>query len=238
MPVSVNVSVDAKKTLAQLNRIQKSQWPFALALALTNTAKDGQVAVQLQSRLSFNLRSEFITRGIRIKPAQKSDIVRFGLAISDVHTAERISTFMPVHEPGGTRLPVARGRGQDKGRSIAYPGKDLPSSYRTGRGAIKERWKPANLLKGYRTGARGKSQGKQIRVGKKSQGRAFIIRTGKGTPLIVRRRGGGRELERLYVLFPEAKIKPRWKFEDSVIRAVRRDFPGRLEQAMKIALKG
>jgi len=239
MPMEINVSVDAKKTLAQLDRLKRSQWPFALALALTNVAKDGQVAAQLQTRLAFKLRSDFVPRGIRITPAQKSDIQRFGLAMSDVHTAERISSFMPIHEVGGMRRPVAKGTGRDKGRSLAYPGEDLPSSYRTGRGAVKERWRPSTLLRGSYTGARGKSKGKQIRVGRKSQGKAFVIRTSSGTPIVVRRASSSSyPLQRLYVFFPEAKINRRWGFEDSVVEAVKRDFPGRLRQALERATAG
>lgn len=237
MAFEISVEPDARKCLAQLNRIERSQWPFALAMALTNVAKDGQVAVQLQTRLAFALRNQFVPRGVRITPAQKSDIQRFGLAMSDVHTAERISSFMPVHETGGKRRPVAAGAGSDKGRSLAYPGKELPASYRTGSGRIKERWRPSALLRGYYTGARGKSKGKQIRVGRKSQGKAFIIRSATGVPIVVRRAGpGAYPLQRLYVFFPEAKIKPVWRFEDTVVTAVKRDFPGRLRQAMQKAL--
>lgn len=240
MPFAIDVSVDAKRTLAQMDRLKRDQFPFALALALTQVAKDGQVAVQLHTRLAFKLRSKFVPGGVRIKPAQKADVRRYGLATSDVHTAERISGFMPVHEVGGTRTPVAKGRGRDRGKAIAIPARDLESrNFRTSTGKIRKRWAPATLLKNYGKMPRAGTGRKVVKVSRGGRkGTPFIIRgKGSGVPMIVRRRGKSKyPLELLYIFSERATYRPTWDFADEVEKAVRRDFANRLERAMHQAI--
>jgi hypothetical protein len=243
-PIDVATVVKtAKKTLEQLDKFALQQWPFALALALTRTAQMAQDAVQQKTRMQFGLHTQFIPRGVRTQAASKSDIRTFGLAEANVHTASRIASFMPVHELGGSRTPVAGGKGNDKGKSIALPAYDLESKrFRTSTGKIAKRWKPSELLKNYnsRAGA-GVGGQKVVRVSRGGRkGKPFIIRgRGSGVPMIVRRRGkSAYPLELLYIFSRRATYKPVWDFAEEVDRAVDAHFVDNLTRAVGQALAG
>ncbi len=243
-PIDVATVVrTAKRTLAELDKFALQQWPFALALALTRTAQMAQDAVQQRTRMQFGLHTQFIPRGVRTQAASKSDIRTFGLAEANVHTASRIASFMPVHELGGSRSPVAGGTGNDKGKSIALPAQDLENrKFRTSTGKISKRWKPSELLKDYNSRASSGSKGQKVvrvsRGGRK--GKPFIIRgRGSGVPMIVRRRGkAAYPLELLYIFSQRATYKPTWEFAEEVGRAVDAHFVDNLTRAVVQAIGG
>jgi hypothetical protein len=229
----VTVVRTAKKTLEQLDKFALQQWPFALALALTRTAQMGQDAVQQKTRMQFGLHTQFVPRGVRTQAASKSDIRTFGLAEANVHTAQRIADFMPVHELGGTRTPVAGGSGTDKGKSIALPAYDLEDKkFRTATGKIAKRWKPSTLLKDYTKRTSGTKVVAVSRGGRK--GKPFIIRgRASGVPMIVRRRGKSQyPLELLYIFSRRATYKPVWDFAEEVERTVDAHFVDNLTRAV------
>jgi hypothetical protein len=216
MPAAVYVDFDAKGTVRQLNSLAKREFPFALAAATTDTAKDGQAVVIAGGRAAFELRSgEFIPRGVRITPARKSDVKQFGFAQADVHTAPRISSFMPHHVRGERRTP--------RKKKMAVPGPDLPKGYRTARGKVRRRYKPEELLKDWKgqyTGGRGSGRSKQ-----RGKGKAFVASTRAGKPFIGRRAGRGRSpLEILWWLVDEAQIKPEWEWVEPIGGVVQAKF--------------
>jgi hypothetical protein len=102
------------------------QIPFAMALALTRTAKLAQADVIEKLPDSFEIRTPWIAKGIRVKPARKSDLA----AGAEVWTKDR---FLALHLEGGDRVPFspgkdavpsegARPRKRDLTRKRVYPG--------------------------------------------------------------------------------------------------------------------
>jgi len=222
-----------RDTIRDLNRIERVQLPFVLAKTLTQTARGAAQAGRIRTRKAFDLHGEFIPKGIRFRPASKSDLLRFGFIESDVHTAERISTFMPIHERGGIRKPTA-GAGRDKGRAFAIPGEDLRErSFRTRSGRVRKRWRPGTLLQGYSR----KRAERGPRSGRTNRRKAFVRRGRGGVPLVLRRRGPKRyPLERLYIFEPQVKIDADWGLEQAVRRYVGFAFTRKFERNMKDAV--
>lgn len=226
-----------KDTIKDLNYIQRQQLPFVLAKTLTETARGAAQAVQQVTRREFELHTEFIPRGIRIKPAKKEDLVRFGFIEADVHTAPRISTFMPIHETGGTRRPFpGRGGMRDSGRSLAMPGESLRTrKFKTATGRVRKRWKPGELLKQYNT-TRGNRTVK--RSGRGGRRLAFLVRTKRGDVMVLRRKSRKRyPLERLYYFDSFADFKSVWNFEPTVRRYVSFAFLQKFERNMRAAVR-
>lgn len=218
----ITLSVDADAALKQMRIIAGDQFPFAIARGLTELAKLGQIAVQVKTRQTFKLHGEFIPKGIRIRPAKKTDVKSTGIGTSAVFTAPKISGFMPGHETGEVRSPFAGGA-NDRGKFIAIPGRDLKTkAFKTGSGRVRKRWRPAELLKNYDRVGRGHGAKVQqvSRGGRK--GKPFIIHgRNSGVPMIVRRRGKSQfPLELLYIFSERATIKPVWDFEERVQETV------------------
>jgi len=63
--------LDPKQAAAKLAKIAE-QKQFSAIVALTMTAKDGQVAAKAELAKQFTLRNTWTERGVRVKPATKS----------------------------------------------------------------------------------------------------------------------------------------------------------------------
>lgn len=207
--VRIDFNVDEVKR--SLKWLAKSQFPFAYARTLTDTARACKQAVGIQARRVFKLHGEFIPRSIRIQAARKSDVVRMGFAEAAVFTGHKLDGWIGLQEWGGTKTPFAS-RARDKGRSLALPTRDLSKmSYKTKTGRIKKRLKPSTLLKNFR----GSSSYGKIRVREKGTAtkKAFIVRARDGTPMIVRRKTRSQyPLQILYTFEKKGKVKPKWGF--------------------------
>ena len=70
----VNIRVLAEETMKGLSELEKQQFPFALAKTLTDLALGSAEAVRARTRAIFELKTEFIPKGIGIKPATKGDV--------------------------------------------------------------------------------------------------------------------------------------------------------------------
>lgn len=187
-------------------------------------AQKAAEAIRQKTRRTFDLKTEFIPKGIGIQSAKKAD-VKMGRASSAVFTKPLISGFMPVHEEGGTRKPTAHSGAGDKGRVLTIPSEQLETkSYRTKSGAVKKRYKPSTLLQQKKGGGRKKL--------------AFVIRgSHSGVPIIARRRTKERyPLEILYVFSRRAKYRPVWEFEDTVRASVYQTFRRTFEMNLQAAV--
>jgi len=220
--ISVRVDINVRDTMRALDGVEKQQFPFAYASALTRTAIRCSMAVKKQTRKQFKLHSEFIPRGVLIQPAKKNEIKQFGSSEAAVYTSRKITPFMARHETGGVRTP--------QGSVLAIPGIGLQSmpegKWRTKRGRVKMKYQPKRLLSGTnRKGARSK---------KSLSKKAFVI-PGRGSrvPLLMQRvsSGAGHKgrrdpgLKLLYVFDNEATIKSTWGFEETVRRVVPKVWP-------------
>jgi hypothetical protein len=203
----MNVQVKSDKTLKAMKLFNAKQFPFAYAKALTETAEAGVQAGRQRTRDEFDLHTEFVPKGIAKQSAKKADVKR-GRATAVVFTKDRISSFMPIHEYGGTRKPAAT-KQHDKGRRLTIPGKGLPKTADTKTGKRKKRWIPSHLL--HESNAKRKP---------------FIVRgKNSGMPVIVRRISKQPyPLEVLYVMARRAGYGRTWHLEDAVRGSVEKKF--------------
>lgn len=214
----VRIDFNYRKELAKFKGMEREQFPFAVSLALTKTAIQSQKIVQKETREKFKLHTMFIPSNIRIIPAKKKDLIRYGFAEAYVHTTEKVA-FMTIHEEGGVKTP--------RGRALSLPSEGLGHNYRTASGKIKTGMRPAALLKRMNANA---GTGRKKRSGGKP---APFIRKG----MILVRQGEGRyPLKVLYKFETKAQIKPRWEFEDSVRIVAGNYFAHNLKESMKFAI--
>jgi hypothetical protein len=231
----VIIKVISEETRRQLTAIEKEQFPFALAKTLTDVANMAVIAVQKRTRQEYDLKTEFIPKGIGRTVAKKKDIKTTGVGTTVIYTKPIISGWMPIHEVGGQRKPVASGSG-DKGVSLTIPAQDLlKRAYMTSTGAVKKQYKAKVLLLNYKMRNVSHSGGLIRHSVGGRKGKAFIIR-GKGSNvgMIVRRKGKRRyPLEILYIFSRRARYRPTWRFEKTVEHIVDRRF----EMMLKVNLR-
>ena len=121
-----------KKTARWLDDVGKKQLPFAIALALTKTAKDVQTAELKHLHSRFTIRNRWPERGpyaVKITPATKKRM------FSTVFTK---ADWMPLHETGGTKTP--------EGNHLAIP----TSNVKRGKaGKVSKGQRPRNLKRSF-----------------------------------------------------------------------------------------
>jgi hypothetical protein len=220
-------------------RIVGSEYPEKVVEGIAEVAENGRDQARTVTRQKFNLHSEYIPRGIKSipsTPGQKKAAQRAIKRYSDMEAAvflrpardpKKSLDFMVPHEVSGEKVP------HGKSDLLAVPTTNLKgrSGFTTPRGKVRNRWKPATLLKhfedrgsSYDTNQR-TTTNKGRKLGPKKKrlpGTAFLIGGKAGTMMIARRKTkrGDRNLEFLYSLVPRAKIKERWKFEPTIYNTV------------------
>lgn len=125
----IRIQVNADAVARGLDNAAKKQLPFAIAKALTLTAKAAQADVIAHLGDTLTIRNAWISKGIRIKPATKRTLT------AEIGSRDR---FMALQAQGGERagkgsgavaVPVAARR--DKAaitRPGKWPGKILDNS--------------------------------------------------------------------------------------------------------------
>lgn len=188
----IEITVDPTKALAQLDRDEKQQIPFALSRAINSTALDVQRAGRNRFRSVFTLRRpDWADRSMKIKQfATKRNPVAI-IGIESPGNAQR-SDILAKFETDTQKVP--------RGRSLAIPvGANVK---RNNKDIITKAQRPAayNFHK----------QGNRI-VGDR---RTFIIRKPDGSGLILQRKGRGRRSQTfaLYILAKRARLVPDLKF--------------------------
>ena len=126
---------------------------------------------------------------------------------------------MPKHEYGAVIDPEKGGGDNDLGKYFAIPGKGLRKlQYMTSGGQVRNRYKPATLLRAFN----------DKKVDKKVHGykrQPFIIRQQSGTGLIVKRAGDkSYPLEVLYFMIKQLVYLPKWEFHKTVQTYVEQNF--------------
>ncbi|GAA0599197.1 hypothetical protein GCM10009099_40360 [Caenispirillum bisanense] len=102
--MKIGFRFDNREAIRQLRQLPK-QTQFAVALALTRTAKDAQAEVIKSLGQKFTIRTAWVSKGIRIKPATKQKLEAVVFSKDD---------FMALQETGGEK--TAR-----DGKAIARP---------------------------------------------------------------------------------------------------------------------
>lgn len=97
----IRVISDIERLTRMLDDAGERQVPFAIARALTMTARDAQTDVRAELPKRFTLRNNWVSSGIRIEPAKK------GIPIAVVGSLE---PFMERQELGGTKRARSHSR--------------------------------------------------------------------------------------------------------------------------------
>ena len=120
--IELNVKGDIRQVTRYLNKVQKRQVPFAIALALTRTVQDAQKSIQSAIPHIFKTTKKWWAKsqptGIKIRPATKANLT------ASVYTN---APFAELQEEGGTKRP--------RKRFLAVPTKATPKSRRKAGGA-------------------------------------------------------------------------------------------------------
>lgn len=128
--LDIRVEFDLPPYLRALNHLGKNQLPFAVASTLTAVAKVAQANVKRVLPRRFKLRSTWVQRGIRIKPARKSDWPRSYALVGSR------DPYMVDQETGGQR----RAR---RGKYRAIPAKRVQ---RKASGAVRRAQSPRSII--------------------------------------------------------------------------------------------
>lgn len=218
---TVRVKIDFEATFKSFSDLEKRQFPFAYALSLTKTAFAAREVARKRAAKLFSFHSNsslnFVLNNIRIEPAKKSDLIKFGRAEAAVFTTDKIA-FMTHHETGEDKSP--------RGRSLAIPSPEFFATpgVRGGSGAIVKRFKPKSLLVPIAKGRQGRKKGQRFPF---IQNSLVLIRLGKARyPLRV-----------LYGFESKAHIRPLWKFEEAVVFVAIHKFESIFKNAMEFAVK-
>lgn len=86
----------------QMRREQRSQLPFATAVALTRTGKDAKAAVEKKLPDVFDRPTPFTQRGVAALPATKAKLY------SRVLIKNAQANYLGIQEDGGIRRPAGR----------------------------------------------------------------------------------------------------------------------------------
>jgi hypothetical protein len=201
----------------------------AVALGFGDVARTARDSVRKRTRSVFELNSDYIINGIKSIPDTPAQIAAASKAVEkygDINAAvylrgsndrKKSLNFMVNHETGEDKKSVDG--------SLAIPASDIQNySYRTVRGAVKARYKPAKLLEKYNV-SNGKKCGPNAG---RSSGTPFVIRGKSGTLLIARRKGKNKTLQFMYSFKKRANIKAEWNFEETVISSVKQNYVARI----------
>jgi len=120
--IDLKIKADIKEVTRHLNRVQRRQLPYAIAVALTKTAQDAQTSIQRAIPHIFNVTKKWWLKtqptGIKVKPATK---------VNPTATVYTDAPFADLQEEGGVKRP--------KGKVLAVPTAKVPKSRRKAGGA-------------------------------------------------------------------------------------------------------
>ena len=207
MKIGLNVNGEAalRKALQDIGR----QAPYALSLALNDTANDAQTSVRDGLSNAFTLRrAEFVKRTIYRNRA--TDFARKDRLQAIVRVnPER--DFLAQHEEGGRKVPMS-------GSNVAVP---LPAVQPNATAVVPRSLRPAALRRNA-----------QVRKITTKNG-TFLVRNRPGTG---KGRLVGWRTEFLYELKRSVPIRPRLKMLDTASRSVDATFVARALQGIDRAL--
>ena len=216
------VSVDLRAFNQSLNKLINKEYPDKLARGFATLAEQCRDEVRAETKRKFKLHSPYIPKGVlsiphsegQIKSAARS-IRRKGdlmaaVLLRPARTPKNDLSFMVSHETGADKRP--------HGGDLAVPGRDIKRlGFKTSKGKVKKRWKPAELLKEFNRLGGNRKGSKLQRKSKSGKTNPYLFEYEQGRTAIVRRiHPATDKLLFLYHLKDKASIKPRWSFEPTV----------------------
>jgi hypothetical protein len=206
---SISVTSDVQSTIRQL-QVRRDQVPFATALALTRTAQDGQAEIRRQLPSRFTIRTPWVAKGVRYKPADKRSLTAM---VYDV------DAFMRIQETGGEKVSIHK-RVFDYGDYLAIP----IDARRNKRDVVRREDWPQNLVNPFVIHARdGRTYLAVHALSKRIRGGAFGI--GKNV--------GGTRI--MYILVRRESLRARFGFAATVRDVVRDRFNINFRDAINVA---
>jgi hypothetical protein len=216
--MQLKATVDVSEAVAGLDELQHNSLPFALAKTLTGCARAGQRKVQDNLGNKFELKNNFTKQGIRIKPADKAGVD--GVMQADVHTYLETHShpdYMEPQEEGAEKVPWGGHH------YIAVPTRYLRRI--AGRipspelriGSIME-----NIGNVYENERRVRGLDHAPKTG---HAMVFFIQEWQGHKYVFGRYYKMRQAMPMYLLIPDAHIKPVLEMERDVDEAVSAAFP-------------
>ncbi|MEM0952272.1 MAG: hypothetical protein AAGI66_09055 [Cyanobacteria bacterium P01_H01_bin.74] len=187
----------------------KRQLPFALAKALTKTSQTVQTALRKELPREFTIRNNWIAKGIRIKPAKKKTLEAAVFSI-DNNIGQQVHGGIKKPQKGNS-LSIAA---SSKGRINVRTGKNS-------KGKIIRSLKPSALLDKpnlyFRSNKIGNIDAIWKRTGRKDK---------KGWPRPY--------LNLMYVMQPNVKLKPRYKFPEITEHVALETLPVQVDKALDL----
>jgi len=202
----LGVKVDARVFLRAMKGAER-QTPYAQAKALTATAKDAQTVVRYRLDDDLTIRTHWIARGIRIRPATKTNL-----------SAEvgSVDYFMLAQGVGGKRAAKS-----DHGIAVPMVGRGLP------RATIKSTTRPSRWPGALMQKKRSIFIGDPFGTGTEGLWEKVVKGRGKA------RKPG---LRLLYSFVDEAQIPERWHLLQTVEEVVAERWFDHAESAIREAL--
>ncbi len=235
------IELKTEDFLRDFNTLAMKDFPEGFAEGMRDTTRQARDMGRVRTELAFDLHTMYLTnlvQNLPESPSQMAAAEKAAQGYGDIRGAVYIrggmgrndTTYLKDHEDGGTRTP-------NEGGSLAIPSADL-DNYRTktGTGRTNKRWKPSTLLEYYNThgpNTAGNKLGGGRGKGRPRNGKPFIMQLKNGKAAIVRRRTSERNnLEFLYTFSKDAKIKPKWSFEETVRAAVEDNYVSSITNAL------
>jgi hypothetical protein len=205
--IGIKITTDADKLAARLNDFARKQFPFAVARALTDTAKAARDQITEDLPRIFDRPTPFTRNAVAYTAARRDNLT------ASVLVKDAQARYLLLQETGGTRTP-------DKGRALVIPGKSLGlNAY----GNI-----PSGMLKRLRSQAQGgrRRRGRQV---------VYLPQSAKGSGGYFAEFGNGR-LRRLTGFTATEQFKPRFNFKRRVIAFAAANMAARIEKRLAEAL--
>lgn len=215
--------VDVDGPLRGMESLRKDQIPFTIARALTMTAQAGQAAARGLEQRVFKLRNDWTVRNTKIAAATKQTLTAQVFTDTE-NRSTGAKDYLKDQQSGGERVPIG-GR-----QHRAVPTKYLR---RMAPGIIPDELRPRALLQYAQLG------GKRVtrRGGLRGQSGAirgmifFLATTHSGTLCIMGRYLTDREAYPMYLLIPDAHLRPIFPMEPTVVSVAQAAFPENFKRA-------
>lgn len=213
--MQMNLSSNVREVISDMDLLFNDQVPFALAKAMTETARAVSDAMPGRMDQDFDRPTEFTKRGFYVQPARKDQLE------ATVGVKDRQAEYLGFQIEGGERKP--------KRVALRLPAKVQLDQY----GNI-----PSGLIKQLiARAAKGKraTKAQARRFGVSQENELFYGEPGRGRPAGIYQRTQGKLLP--LVLFPKmsAQYEARFDFVAEAVRVVEATFSDALDRAWSFA---